>query len=291
MRMLILGASGLVGGNCLKHFSAIPGMTVVGTYFSFPVEGTVFYDTLNPNHPDQFDAESFKPDVVISCGALTHVDYCESNPDESFSKTVLSNRTALQLAQKCGAVFVYISTDYVFDGQNGPYRETDPVHPISVYASHKLQAEQESMEYSDSLILRITNVYGDEIRGKNFVSRIIDQAKAGQKLTLKLPYDQYATPVNAYDIARALELLLRDGKRGIYHIAGTDFLNRVELALKVLTYFPGAEYELIPMDTPSLAQPAARPLMGGLITAKFSSEYPDFLFESVDRYVQRKLSE
>ena len=134
-------------------------------------------------------------------------------------------------------------------------------------------------------MLRVTNVYGDEVRGKNFVARIVAQCKAGESLTLKLPLDQYASPTNAMDIARAMHLLLRDGKEGVYHIGSTDYMNRVALALNVLKYFPGATYQLIPLETAALQQPAARPMLGGFITRKFNQEYPDFRFSTVDDYL------
>ena len=194
------------------------------------------------------------------------------------------------MARQCQAQLVYISTDYVFDGKDGPYTEEAPVNPLSVYARHKLAAEKMALqELENTLVLRITNVYGDEERGKNFVARIIDQCRNNQKLTLKLPYDQYATPCNAWDIARAMFLLIRDGKKGVYHICSSDFMNRVELALRVLQYFPNADYDLIPMSTQELNQPAQRPLIGGFVKKKFAAEYPDFLFTNVDDYVKGKL--
>ena len=287
MRILIIGASGLIGSNCLGHFTE-QGHEVLGTYFSYAAKNTMFLDTLDPANPKNADLDAFRPEVILNCGALTHVDYCEQHPEESYQKTVQSHKTVLEWALKYNAKVVYISTDYVFDGVDGPYKETDAVHPISVYAEHKLEAEQLTLAQSPKhLVLRVTNVYGDEERGKNFVARIVQQAKDGQKLILNLPVDQYATPVNALDVAKALVLLLNDNKSGIYHIASTDFLNRVELALKVLNYFPGAEYELHPKITAELNQPAKRPLLGGLITAKFSLEYPRFLFSSVDDYLRK----
>lgn len=290
MKIFISGASGLVGGNCLKHFTEM-GCTVVGTYFSYPTNDTVFYDTLNPDHADNFDVVAFKPDVIVHCGALTHVDYCETNVEESYQKTVQSTLNLIALSEQCGAKMVYISTDYVFDGKNGPYREDAPVHPLSVYAEHKLAAEQAVVAASSSaLVLRVTNVYGNELRGKNFVARIVEQAKNGQKLTLKLPYDQYASPTNAWDIARAMYVLLKDGKTGVYHIGSTDYVNRVELALRVLSYFPNASYDLIPVSTADLNQPANRPLLGGFVKMKFSNEYPEFLFGNVDSYMKEVLS-
>ncbi len=265
------------------------GCEVVGSYFSFKTENTVFYDTLNPDHANNFDVVAFAPDVIVHCGALTHVDYCETHPEESYEKTVQSTINLIKLAKECNSRMVFISTDYVFDGNEGPYREDAPVNPLSVYARHKLEAEQiVNNEIENALILRVTNVYGDEVRGKNFVARIVEQCINKQKLTLKLPYDQYASPANAWDIARAMYVLLRDNKSGIYHIGSTDYLNRVELALRVISYFPEAEYDLIPISTADMNQPAARPLLGGFVKMKFSNEYPEFLFGNIDSYMQSK---
>lgn len=289
MKIFIAGASGLIGGNCLKHFTE-QGWNVTGSYFSYEVPGTVYYNTLHPEDINNFDIIAFQPDVIVHCGALTHVDHCETHEEESYLKTVVSTQKLVSVAKECGARFVYISTDYVFDGRNGPYREDAPVNPLSVYARHKLEAEQTALtELDDTLVLRVTNVYGDEVRGKNFVARIIDQCIQKQKLTLRLPYDQYASPANAWDIARAMFVLLRDNKKGIYHIGSTDYINRVELALRVLHYFPDAEYDLIPLSTAELNQPAARPLLGGFVKMKFSNEYPDFLFGNIDTYLREKL--
>jgi dTDP-4-dehydrorhamnose reductase len=287
MKVLIIGASGLVGSNCLSYFRLM-GWDCLGTYFSYPAKDTVFYDTLHPENPDNADVPSFQPDVIVHCGALTHVDYCEQHPEESRRLTVLSTQEVIRLARDSNAKVVFISTDYIFDGEHGPYREDAVARPLSVYGQHKWDAEQLIARSGlEHLILRITNVYGDEERGKNFVARIIDQAKAGQHLTLKLPMDQYATPVNAADIARAMFLLLRDAKAGVYNIASTDYLNRVQLALRILSYFPEATYDLYPVSTSDLQQAAARPLQGGLKTAKFLREYPAFLFSTVDDYLKR----
>lgn len=287
MKVFIVGASGLVGSNCMLHFAA-KGWEVKGSYFSYPTQGTVFYNTLEPQHPENFDIKAWQPDVLVHCGALTHVDYCEEHVDESYQKTVQSTINIINIAKQCGAKLVYISTDYVFDGKEGPYTEEAALNPLSVYARHKLAAEQLALaEVSNTLVLRVTNIYGHEERGKNFVSRIIQQCQEGQKLILKLPYDQFASPTNAMDIARAMYVLLRDAKSGIYHIGSTDYMNRVALALRVLHYFPNAAYDLIPLSTAELNQPAARPLLGGFVTAKFSKEYPDFLFSNIDDFLKQ----
>jgi len=287
MKVLIIGASGLVGSNCLSYFRLM-GWDCLGTYFSYPAKDTIFYDTLHPENPDNADVLGFQPDVVVHCGALTHVDYCEQHPEESQRLTVDSTKEVIRLAKLSKSKLVFISTDYIFDGEHGPYHEDATARPLSVYGQHKWEAEQLITQSGlEHLILRITNVYGDEERGKNFVSRIIDQAKTGQHLTLKLPIDQYATPINAADIARAMFLLLRDAKSGVYNIASTDYVNRVQLALRILKYFPDATYDLFPLTTPELKQPAARPLQGGLKSEKFLRAYPDFVFSTLDDYLAR----
>lgn len=285
MKALIIGASGLVGNNCARHFSSMD-WEVKGTYFSYAIDGLDYYNTLQPEDPANFDVKGWKPDIIVHCGALTHVDYCEQHEDESYTQTVQSTRNIITLANECSARMVYLSTDYVFDGKDGPYAEDAPVNPISVYGHHKLIAETAVLnEVAGSLVLRVTNIYGDEARGKNFVSRIVQQCREGATLKLKLPYDQFANPTNALDIARAMYLLLRDGKSGIYHVGGTDYMNRVALALRVLKYFPNAKYVLEPTNTADLNQPAARPLIGGFVAAKFSAEYPEFLFSNVDDFL------
>lgn len=288
MKVFISGASGLVGGNCYRFFKE-KGWEVIGSHFSYPLSHTVYFDSLHPENPDSFDIQKFQPDVIVHCGALTHVDYCEDHVEESYQKTVKSTENLALIAKECNAQFIFISTDYVFDGENGPYAENAATNPLSVYGKHKLEAEDRVKSIVDKfLIIRITNVYGDEVRGKNFIARIVQQCKEQQPITLKLPVDQFASPINAWDIARALFLLIRDNKKGLYHFASTDYLNRVSLALKVLSYYPEASYNLQTFTTKELQQAASRPLLGGLIPYRFLHEYPDFEFSNVDHYLMTK---
>jgi dTDP-4-dehydrorhamnose reductase len=288
MKTLIIGASGLVGGNCLNYFKH-QGCETIGTYFSYKTDDTVYFDTLNPENIDNFDIENYSPDVIVHCGALTFVDYCEQHPEESYIKTVVATQNVIEVAKKCKARLVFISTDYIFDGQNGPYDENAPANPLSVYGQHKWDAEQAVRASGiEHIILRVTNIYGDEVRGKNFVSRIFDQAAEGKHLKLLLPKDQYATPIDAADIAKCLYLLLKDGRQGVFNIAGTDYMNRVQLALRILQYFPEATYDLTAIDTATLKQAALRPLQGGLKSCKFLDIYPDYVFGTIDSYVAKK---
>lgn len=111
------------------------------------------------------------------------------------------------------------------------------------------------------------------------------QCKEGIMLSLKFPSYRFASSANAADIAATVCLLLHDKKAGIYNIAGSDYKKRVALAVRVLKYFPEGKYNLEPISTASLAQPAARPLLGSSIMQKFSKEYPEYLFGNVDDYL------
>lgn len=278
-----------MGGNCLDFLQNKSDFEVVGTHRSYATDRTVFYSSLEPDSSINFNILEFSPDVIIHCGALTHVDYCETNPEESFEKTVTSTKNLLKLNHSIGAKFVYISTDYVFNGERGPYVESDDVDPLNIYGKHKLEAENLVKERENHLILRVTNVYGDEDRNKNFVSRILEQVKRKERISLKLPFDQFGTPINAMDIARVIYLLIGDDKRGLYHIGGSDFMNRTAFSQRIFMHFPDAEYDVTNISTADFNQPAKRLLLGGLNSAKFLGEYPDFVFTNLDDYlVSRK---
>ncbi len=286
MKALIIGASGLVGSNFFRLFKERESFETIGTHLNNPTEETVYFNPNELSNHENFDFGRFQPKVIIHTGAMTHVDACEENPEHSYERTVESTKNVAKIASMLNAKLVYISSDYVFDGEDGPYDENARTNPLSIYGKHKLEAEQiVRKDTNNALILRVTNVYGDEHQGKNFVRRIIDAIKTNQKKELRLPHDQYATPVNALDIARAALRLINDDKKGIYNIAGTDYMNRVQLANKVLSYFPGHRLTITPVSTDEIKPPAIRPLQGGLKSMKFLEEYPDFVFTNVDDYI------
>jgi len=275
----------LVGGNCLSFFKKM-GWNCLGTHFSFETSETQYYNTLDISDDRNIDLAEFNPDVIVHCGALTWVDYCEEHEEESRTKTVESTVNAITLAKKFGAKLVYLSTDYIFDGKKGFYTESDSVNPLGVYARHKLEAEQEIEKANiEHLICRITNVYGDEIRGKNFIARLSENMQKGEAMELNLPADQYATPVNARDVARAIYELVSNEKSGLYHFASTDYLNRVQLAERVQSYFGHEQVLIKSVTTEQLNQLAERPLIGGMSAVKFNAEFPDFRWTNVDDYL------
>jgi dTDP-4-dehydrorhamnose reductase len=285
MKVLIIGASGLVGGNIYEFFSEVTNWELTGTYNSFPSDRLVYFDASNSSNWSEIITDT-PWDIIIHTGALTHVDQCEADPLRSEILTVDSTNNLVNFASKIGSKFIYISTDYVFDGTAGPYSESDNTNPLSVYGKHKLQSENIiTGNLTNYLIIRITNVYGKEVRNKNLLARIIQEIINKNELVYQMPFDQFSTPINAIDVARALLYLIKDDKKGLYHLASTDLVNRVQF-LQKLNFYLGQRFTVVPVATAKLNQTAKRPLLGGLLAKKFLSQYPNFEFSNLDSYLK-----
>jgi dTDP-4-dehydrorhamnose reductase len=289
MKVLVVGASGLVGAHCYKYFQE-KNIEVIGTHRNYKVADTYFFDPSIENCFDFLTENDFKPDTLIHCGALTNADYCEDQQIESYNCTVKSTEVIVDFCKKNKIKLIYISTDYIFDGENGPYSEIDLTNPINVYGKHKLEAEKIVKDSENFIIARITNVYGEEERSKNFIANILGLINAGVEKTFKLPFDQYATPIYARDIAKMLYLLVKEDKEGVYNLSSTDYYSRYQLAKKVKSYFNNASHlTLEPISTKLLQQKARRPLKGGLLNIKFSNEFPNFEFSNIDNFILKSI--
>src|SRR5262245_16492716 len=165
--VLVIGASGLVGGAFHERLTAA-GLRVTGTSHSHPRPGLAPFEL--GLRPEPF-LDQVAPDLVILASAMTHVDRCETEPAEAQRRNV---DEVAPIAGWCAGrkvPFLYFSTDYVFDGREGPYDESAPVHPLSVYARTKLAAERLVAEVPGSLVIRITNVFDIGREDRNFVHR------------------------------------------------------------------------------------------------------------------------
>lgn len=289
MNIFVVGASGLVGSHCTEVFQNNNWLTL-GTHLNYPTSETVHFDPLIDNLKEFFSVHNFTPDAIVHCAALTNVDFCENNVETSHNATVLSTTKIVEFCREAEIPLAYISTDYVFDGKQGPYSEDASVNPLNVYGAHKLEAERLVSSLKRSLILRITNVYGEEIRSKNFIARLMEDLVQQPEKTLNLPYDQFATPIYAGDIAEMVFLLLKDKKNGLYHLGSSDYYSRYHLAVKVSSYFEkNKSVKFNPVQTINANQAAVRPLNGGLLNNKFLNEYPNFSLTNVDSYILKSL--
>lgn len=265
MISLVIGASGQIGSHLFRELKH-SGKETYGTYWRYFLPNLIQLDASDATAVSKL-IDRIKPDVVYLTAALSNVDYCETHPDES----LLYNVTSVRNIASTGVRIVFFSSDYVFDGNKGPYREGDPVCPVNVYGQHKVLAEQALSP--DRLIIRTTVVYGSEYQGKNFAYRVWKGLKQGQ--VVRVPIDQIGNPTYAPNLARAVISLVQEKKRGIYHVVGSKRASRYEFALEIAHLFGLDNNNLIvPVTTMELKQLAQRPLNAGMLSEKIRTELP-----------------
>jgi len=261
MKALIIGASGLVGSH-LRQTCLARSWDVIGTYHNFAQPDLTFLE-LTDRDAVRSIIHTTQPNIVFLPAYLSNVDYCELHPDETYQINVVGSLNVATAAREVGAKLVFYSSDYVFNGENGSYSETDSPDPICVYGDQKLEIEQKIAHLMDDwLILRITVVYGWEAQNKNFVSRLIKTLQNDQMI--EVPQDQIGSPTLVNDIAEASCRLVEASANGIFHVAGTDWIDRYQFALEVAKVFDLPTKNIQPVLTAELGQAARRPLKAGM---------------------------
>jgi dTDP-4-dehydrorhamnose reductase len=212
------------------------------------------------------------PDAVVHLAAMTDVDGCERNPDTAFRVNRDGAGHIAEACAACGAHMTMLSTDYVFDGHSGPYRESDEPNPVNVYGRSKLEGERAAMSALDRLaVVRISVPFGRRVSGEahNFVSMLDQRLSAGQ--TVRAVTDQYTTPCWMDELAGLVWTAVRDGIRGIVHYGSSDRISRYDMAL-VLARERGYNERLVePVLTAELELAAERPLESGFVTNRAAS--------------------
>src|SRR5215831_6757708 len=188
---LVIGASGLAGQSLVRTIRD-RGQNVVGTYASRPRDGLRLLDFTNAGQISEcFSA--LRPKTIYLAAALTHVDYCEEHPEEAQRRNLDGPKLIAQEAARLGAKLIFYSTEYVFDGKNGPYDEEARPEPLSVYGKIKLAAEEAIRDLcADALIIRTTVLYGWDTESVNFAMQIYSRVKSGAEMTI--PIDQIGNP-------------------------------------------------------------------------------------------------
>jgi dTDP-4-dehydrorhamnose reductase len=268
MKALVIGASGQVGFQLMARLKR-NGDEAVGTYSEHPVSGFLHLDLRSSPECEQRIRE-VRPDAVLCAAGMTNVELCETEPALARAINVQGPLACARAADEVGARFVYFSTEYVFDGRNGPYSEDDPIHPLSVYGRSKAEAEDAlRRDHPSALIIRTTVVYGLDPQAKNFVCQLLARAKRGEPM--RVPDDQVSSPTYNEDLAAATLRLAEMKASGIFHVTGPDVMDRfafARVACEVFGLNPGF---LSPVKTPDLKQKAARPLKAGLRIEKLIS--------------------
>jgi len=218
--------------------------------------------------------EDFAPDVVINCAAMTQVDECEDNKEQCW----LSNATSVELLAKAchknGARLIQVSTDFVFDGKKGPYREDARPNPISYYGRSKLAGENyaRGAGMNNWAIVRTVLVYGasEKPARDNFVTWLRTKLEGGDPV--RIVTDQWRTPTYVVDLASAIERIIRFRKNGVFHISGRENMSIFEFA-NTISETLGLNTGLISKaDSSSFTQKALRPAKSGFIILKAETE-------------------
>lgn len=176
------------------------------------------------------EIESFHPDIIINCAAMTAVDLCEKERDKAYSINALGPKYIARAASQIAAKLIHISTDYIYDGQaNTPYVEESEPNPISVYGQTKLAGDNYVMSYCPkALILHTSGLYGE---GNNFVRTMLRLANEYKKISVVS--DQTVTPTSAIELARVILFLMMTDSHGKYHATCEGSTSWYEFALKI----------------------------------------------------------
>jgi dTDP-4-dehydrorhamnose reductase len=249
VKVLVTGAGGLVGRAVAEHCSASGDEVVLYGHTDLDITDRekVFLKLL-----DQ------RPDVVLNCAAWTNVDACESDPEKAYAVNATGPENLASACKEIGAVFVTISTDYVFDGQkDGFYTQLDTPNPQSVYAASKLEGERRPQAaYERSIIVRTGYIFGTG--GANFLSTVVARARKGEKL--KVITDTYGTPTYANDLAARLRELAVANAPGIYHVVNSGpGVSFEQFTREVLSLLGKTDAVIEPVLAASLNRPARRP--------------------------------
>lgn len=213
------------------------------------------------------DVEAFfkenKPSVIIHCAAYTAVDNAEDNEEIAMNVNVQGTKNLVLEAEKYGAKFLYISTDYIFDGENmEPYEIFDLPNPLSIYGKSKYLGELETIKYSRHFIIRISWVFGKN--GKNFVKTML---KLGNEMdSLSVVSDQVGSPTYTYDLAKLVLEIVNTEKYGIYHATNEGFCSWYDFAKEIFK-LTNNNIDVIPISSNQYVTKAKRPMNSRLSKA------------------------
>lgn len=287
MKVLITGANGFLGYYLAEHLLT-RGFSVIATgkgecrlpflhHIKFEYHPMDFTDPFSIH--DTF--EKVKPDVVVHAGAMSKPDECEMNQMLAYLVNVEGTVQLLINAEEIKSFFVFVSTDFVFDGERGMYNEEDAPRPVNYYGRTKLEAEEAVKEYEHGwAIARTVLVYGKNHSGHaNLLSTLKQKLEKGEEYNVV--DDQLRTPTYVEDLAKGIVSIIEKRATGIFHLSGKDVLTPYQIAIKTSEYL-GLNSSLINKVTAAnFSQPARRPAKTGFIIDKARKEldYEPLSFE------------
>ena len=286
-KILITGGSGLLGSNIAKL--AASEFDVHATYNKNKVRiKDVHFFQLDLTKKEQLvKIEQIRPDFIIHCAAITNVDYCEDHPNEAYNQNVLTSINIAEIAKKIRAYLIHISTDSVFDGEKGDYKEDDTPNPINIYGKTKLKAEQNVLStHAHSCVVR-TNIYGWNKRDKfSLAEWMLNKLTNNEELpALK---DVYFSPILVNDLAEVLFKLQERKYAGIIHIAGSEICSKLDFAYMVAEVFELDKSLIKPVSIHELGLKAPRGKNTSLNVSKAEKILKEHLPKAKDGLVKMK---
>lgn len=257
---LVVGASGQVGRHASRAL-ADRGWRVVGTGNTRAGGGLVPLDLADEAAVARLVGE-VRPGLCVLAAALTNVERCEAEPALAEALNARAPAAAAAACRAAGGRTVYLSTEYVFDGSAGPYREDDPVCPVSAYGRTKLAGERAVLVADPAaLAVRTTVVFSWSPGDRNFLMQLVERLGAGEPM--RVPQDQVSSPTYAPFLGEAIaELAARAS--GILNVAGPEVMDRFAFATRAASALGLDPRLVVPVRTAELGQRARRPLRAGL---------------------------
>ncbi len=276
MRVLLTGANGLLGQKIVHQCYMDNEIDLVATGKGIKrFDEDILFVTMDITDANEVNSVfyKYKPDAIIHAAAMTNVDECELNQESCIEANVTAVKILIESAEKIGAFFLYVSTDFIFDGKEGPLGEDHPADPVNFYGQTKLDAEHLVMEASVSwAIARTVLVYGvvKDMSRSNIILWVKDSLEKGKKI--QVVDDQYRTPTLAEDLADGCIRILKQKAGGIFNISGKDFLTPYEMAIQTANFFNLDKSLIHKTDSTQFTQPAKRPLRTGFIIEKAKND-------------------
>jgi len=275
MRLMITGINGLLSQNIVQEFQEdweIFGMDLSASVYPRETQIQVAVLDLNDTRQVSQHMREISPDVLIHTAAYTNVDRSEDEPELAFAVNGKVPETLAQLCSDMDIPMVHISTDYVFDGDAGPYREADSCNPRGIYAESKYAGERAVLNSSGKVaVIRPNVMYGHGTQLKSsFVDWLVKELKAGRPVNIV--DDQFNNPSYARRLASVIRTIIEKEACGLWHFGSKEVVSRYTFARKIADTF-GLPSELInAISTVALKQKAPRPLRSGLICEKLKHE-------------------
>jgi dTDP-4-dehydrorhamnose reductase len=278
MQILITGGNGFLGYYLSIQLLA-KGFQVIATGKGgcrLPFVGKKGFEYSAMDFTDPFAVhdifEKYKPAVVIHAGAMTKADECEQQQWQAYLTNVEGTVTLLVNAEEQKSFFIFISTDFVFDGKKGSYTEDDTCNPVNFYGKTKVEAEDAVKEYDyDWAIVRTSLVYGKSIAGReNILTVVKEKLEKGEEY--KVVDDQDRTPTYVEDLAGGIISIIEKRATGFYHLSGKDMLTPYQMACKTADYLHFDKTAIKKVTAADFSQPAKRPLNTTFIIDKAKNE-------------------